>query len=281
MSIPGRWRLNSDGVRPLAAGDKVELQPVADGWKITEPIQRVNEFTRRQPGPKPLPQTIAVNLDQVIIVASAENPVTPTGLIDRLLVTAALGNVPAILLVNKIDIASQDRLDLLNRIYEHAVDEIILTSAVTGEGIERLKDFIVDRITLFAGSSGVGKSTLVNQIDPKLNLKTGEISRARGKGRHITSIARLHRVDQGGWIVDTPGLRECALWGVTQNRLASCFPEFAELVHNCRFRDCLHRSETGCAVKQEIETKGIPIERYKSYLKLLNEASKKPAGKRS
>lgn len=273
LPIPGRWRLRFEGIRPLSPGDKVELQSSANDWKIVEVCQRTNEFTRRSSGPKPQPQTIAVNLDQVIVVASAENPATPSGLIDRLLITAALGNVPALLIVNKIDIASQDRLNFLNRVYKNAVDEILLTSALTGEGLDCLKDLIISRITLLAGSSGVGKSTLINRIDPKLNLKTNEVSRITGKGRHVTSVASLHRVDQGGWIIDTPGLRECAPWGMTQQRLGSGFAEFSEYVQDCHFRDCLHKSEIGCVIKQETKNGKIPIERYTSYLKLLDEAT--------
>jgi len=272
LAIPGRWRLDRDGIHPLAPGDRISLEPAPGGWKIIESLPRQNEFTRQTPGiKKPLPQTMAVNLDQVMVVASAKNPVTPTGLIDRLLVTAALGSVPAVLLINKIDLASKEKLDSLKSAYRKAVETTILTSAVTGEGIDALSTLLVDRITLLAGSSGVGKSTLANRVDSELNLKTGEISQATGKGRHITSAARLHFIRPNGWVIDTPGLRECAPWNMSSRALGSCFPEFRELSFDCRFRDCLHATETGCAVRQAVTDGIIPMERYKSYLKLLKE----------
>ncbi|MDP8240642.1 MAG: ribosome small subunit-dependent GTPase A [Candidatus Hatepunaea meridiana] len=271
LSVPGRWRQKSGGVRPLAPGDRVALEKISDDLRIVEILPRENDFTRQAAGLKPIPQTMAVNLDQVIIVASAANPATPTGLIDRLLVTAARGDVPAVLIINKIDIADNERLSFLQRVYHNAVEIIILTSALTGIGIDRFRDLIIDKITLLAGSSGVGKSTLVNYIDPDLNIKTDEVSRVTGKGRHITSVARLHPLKQGGWIIDTPGLRECQLWDVTQQSLGQCFREFIEFASDCHFRDCLHNTEIGCAVKSVVDTDILPMERYMSYLKLLKE----------
>jgi len=272
LFIPGRWRLGQKAVRSVVPGDKVMLRRETGKWRMIRRLPRKNEFTRRMPGTrKNIPQTIAANIDRVIIVASSANPTTPNGLIDRLLVTAMLGGVPPVLLVNKIDLATADRLSSLQRVYKNAADGVFFTSAVTGVGVDDLSRLIYSGITLLAGSSGVGKSTLINLIDPDLDLKTGEISRATGKGRHITSEARLHRLKSGGWIIDTPGLRECEPWRMTRPILGGCFREFEKLTSGCHFRDCLHDQETGCAVKLAVGTDVLPEERYLSYLKLLHE----------
>ena len=273
MEIPGRWRLRSDSARPLAPGDMVAVKQEADELRLTEPLPRLNEFTRCLPGSKRrIPQTMAANIDQVMIFASAVAPETPNGLIDRLLVTAALGDVPAVLLVNKTDLATDERLEYLRKTYKNAVGNLYFSSALSGEGLASIEQHITRKVTLFAGSSGVGKSTIANCFDPKLNLKTGSISDYSNKGRHITSTGELHRLSRGGWIVDTPGLRECAPWNMTKERLRWCFKEFHAAADDCHFRDCLHHHETGCAVKALVGTPGLPGDRYTSYLKLLDEA---------
>ncbi|MCF7811785.1 ribosome small subunit-dependent GTPase A [bacterium] len=271
LSMPGSWRIKSKSSKPLVAGDRIELQRDKDTWKMLRVLPRENEFTRRMPGRKNVPQLIAANLDQVVIIASAENPATPNGLIDRLLVIAALGNVPAVLLINKIDLADKNRMDYLNRIYRNSVTDSIMVSAKTGENIENFRELIKGRITLLIGSSGVGKSTITNRIDPNLDLKVGEISQATGKGRHVTSLAMLHPICNDGWLIDTPGIRECAPWSMTKLELQLGFQEIFSLKERCKFHDCLHETEYGCAVKSEVSAGNIPKERYESYLKLLNE----------
>jgi ribosome biogenesis GTPase len=271
LPMPGNWRIKSKGSKPLNAGDRIELSHDGDKWKMLRVLPRENEFTRRMPGKKNAPQVIAVNLHQVVIIVSAENPATPNGLIDRLLVIAALGNVPAVLLINKIDLADKSRLDYLNRIYRNSVEKLIMVSAMTGENIESFRELIEGRITLLIGSSGVGKSTITNRIDPDLDLKIGEISQATGKGRHITSLATLHPICNGGWLIDTPGIRECAPWSMSKSELQLGFQEIFSLKDNCKFHDCLHETEIGCAVRSEMTAGNIPRERYDSYIKLLNE----------
>ena len=272
LEIPGRWRLDNDSARPLAPGDKVTVMDDSGDLRLTKLLPRRNEFTRRLPGSKrPLPQTMAANIDRVVVFASAMNPETPDGLIDRLLVTAALGDVPSVLLVNKIDLATPERLNYMRRVYKNAVSEIHFTSAVDGDGIVRITRSVQGKITLFAGSSGVGKSSIANRIDPELNLKIGEISGYSGKGRHITSVGELHRIKVGGWIVDTPGLRECMPWNMTAGKLRWCFKEFLQAHGKCRFRDCMHHYEVGCAVKELVGSEALTEERYNSYLKLLSE----------
>ena len=276
--VPGKWRLTSKGVRPLAPGDRVILERSADDWKLIKLSPRKNEFTRRAPGPKPSPQIIAVNLDRVVIVASAAHPATPFGLVDRLLVTASLGNVPVILVVNKIDCVKSETIAAWEGNYHYAVKTLLFTSAVTGQGVDKLASFIRGRTVLLAGSSGVGKSTLANSIDPDLDIKTREISESTDKGRHTTSITELYAVAGGGWIGDTPGLRECAPWNMTPLALANAFAEIAELGGNCHFRNCLHENEIHCNVTPVVGTPQLPIKRYQSYLKLLQQAKLEQKG---
>ncbi len=271
VDIPGRWRLDLHGARPLVPGDYVSLKLEGDLWRMIDLLPRTNEFTRRTPGmKKDQPQVIAANIDRALIVAAAAEPPTPTGLVDRLLVTAELGGITPAIVINKIDLISPDQLTFWEKTYRYA-GELFFTSALTGEGISRIVELIADRTILLAGKSGVGKSSIINRIDPTLDLKTARISKATGKGRHITSATELHWIEIGGWVADTPGLRECAPWGMTPENLTDAFPEIRRLADRCKFRDCRHFKEKGCAVREAVGSPELPVSRYKSYLKLLAE----------
>ncbi len=271
--IPGRWKLISKSVRILAAGDRVIIHRSNAQWQLKEVLPRTNEFTRRFPGAKAIPQTIAANLDQIIIVAAANHPMTPFGFVDRLLIAARLGGISNImLLVNKFDVAPPETIEKWSENYKFAVDSLLFSSCITGQGIDDLANTIRGKTVLMAGNSGVGKSTLVNIIDPNLDLKTGAISMKTDKGRHITSIAKLHPISLGGWITDTPGLRECSPWDMTPDMLGTAFPEIRRLLGDCHFRNCLHDSEADCPVKEMVGTDQFPTVRYNSYIKILQEA---------
>ncbi|MFN3821485.1 MAG: ribosome small subunit-dependent GTPase A [bacterium] len=287
VAIPGRWRLGTNpiwgkrgdksspfpkvGGNPLAPGDRVVLIQERGIYHIEELLPRKNHFTRRAAGSKPIPQTIAANLDLAVIIAAFHQPSTPPGLIDRLLVTASAGGVPAILLVNKTDLARPDDLSYWRDLYRAALPTILFTSALTGEGLEELKELIQGKMVLLAGASGVGKSTIANRLHPGLNLRTQEVSPATGKGRHTTSAAQLHPMPNGGWITDTPGQRECSPWGIAPQELAHHFPEIRHLSQFCPYRNCLHQQEENCAVIAAAGTDELPSERYYSYRKLLSE----------
>lgn len=271
LSIPGKWRRESGGIRPLVPGDRVSLTEKSGIFTINTRLDRGNEFTRKLPGKKPIPQTSAVNIDRIVIVVSVVEPATPLGFIDRMLVAAAIGGVPPVLVLNKIDLDVNSRsLELIDN-YRMAVETILPTCARDGMGVGKISTMIEGKITLIAGSSGVGKSTLINSIDPHLDLKTGLVSGVTGKGKHITSFSRLHRVRDSGWVIDTPGLRECAPWGMTESNLQIAFPEVVRLAGYCHFRNCLHHGEDGCAVEAAAGTADLPAARYASYLKLLRE----------
>lgn len=273
VKVPGKWRLGAKGKRPIATGDLIELTMLRKEWHMEGILPRRNEFTRRLPGYSQLhPQVIAANLDLVVIVASIDEPPTPFGLIDRLLVTAKLGNVDTALVVNKSDLVSSDLLARWLDNYRNAVEDIIFTSVPLKKNIDLLGQMIYGKTVLFAGKSGAGKSSLANSIDPNLDIKTNEVSLATGKGKHTTSAVKFHPMSGGGWLADTPGLRECGPWGKTPDNLAYAFPEIERITQSCRFRDCRHKTENDCAVKEIAGTPDFPEERYQSYLKLLHEA---------
>ncbi len=281
VDFPGKWRLEKSGVQPVVPGDEVTLHYDIDTWRLVEVLSRTNHFTRALPGSKNrIPQTIASNLDLVLVTVALAEPPTPFGLVDRLLVVAEQGDVPPILVLNKTDLVDANEIAIWRDTYRNAVEEILAVSGVTGEGIERLFDLIKGKRVLFAGRSGVGKSTIANCIDPNLNLRTSEISQSTGKGRHTTSSTEFHPLSSGGWIADTPGLRECAPWVESAASLADFFPEISRFEGECHFRDCLHRSEKGCAVIEAVGTSELPEARYQSYLKLLSETEQAKLSRR-
>ncbi|MFH0765018.1 MAG: ribosome small subunit-dependent GTPase A [Calditrichota bacterium] len=278
LDIPGKWKLHSNRSNLLSPGDQVEIELERGSWRLRVIIPRRNEFTRRAtgagrtPSAKAQPQSLAVNLDLVLVMASIADPVTPPGQVDRLLATAELGGVNPVLVVNKIDLAEDDDIEFWTQNYSGAADELLFTSAVKGIGLDILTDLIKNKMVLLVGASGVGKSSLVNRIDPNLNLKTTRVSVVTGKGRHATSSSEFFPLAGGGWIADTPGLRECSPWGMTPENIDQAFPEIRRLKGNCKFRNCRHRSEMDCIVRQVVGTKRLPEIRYIGYLKLLAEA---------
>ncbi len=272
VTLPGRWRLTSFGQRPVAPGDIVNVKEKDKGLSLIDVLPRRNEFTRKVAGERTLPQVAAANIDQVLVMAAIVSPRTSLGLIDRLLVTAAIGGVPSQLILNKCDLASKSRIEELWQIYSSAQIPVHFISIMTREGVEPLKIMLQGKLTLLAGQSGVGKSSLANVVQPGLDLRTGEVSSVTGKGRHVTTSARLHPLNGGGWLIDTPGLRECAPYGLTKQNLLFAFPEIEANARDCKFRNCLHKDELGCGVMVAVENGDIPEPRYETYRKLLIEA---------
>jgi len=274
LTLPGKWRLGSMAQRPVAPGDIVKVTKAGKVLGLIDVLPRQNEFTRKVAGLRTLPQVAAANIDQVLIMAAIEAPRTSLGLIDRLLVTASIGHVECRLIINKCDLATPDRIRELRQIYANAQIPVHFISIETGDGVEPVKELLHSKITLLAGQSGVGKSSLTNLVEPGLDLRTAEVSHVTGKGRHITTSARLHPLTTGGWLIDTPGLRECAPWGLTKRNLLEAFPEIEANAGECKFRNCLHKDELGCTVTTAIEIGDIPKSRYDTYRKLLIEAER-------
>ncbi len=261
--------LARDARNIVVTGDSVLFQPLDNDAGVIEWIEPRRATLSR--GSRNKEHILVANVDQVLIVASADEPPLKPSLIDRFLVSAEKGGVRGVICINKIDLVDPVALVPLTGLYAQLGYDVVAASALTGRGIARLRNLLKDRATVLAGQSGVGKSTLINAIEPDLKLKTGEINRWTGKGKHTTRIARLLPLECGGWVVDTPGVRQFKLWDVLPEELEGFFVEFRPFVTRCKFPDCSHTHEESCGVKQAVENGLISPARYESYLTILGD----------
>ncbi len=275
--LKGRFKIK--GIRttnPLAVGDQVafRLTEIPETGLIVQIGERKNYIIRKATNLSKATHIIAANMDQAVLIASLENPRTSTGFIDRFLVTAEAYHIPAVLVFNKFDLYSDQTKDQLNEVlsvYQAAGYRCLVTSAKTGYHLDELKQLLKDKISLLSGHSGVGKSALINRLDSSLHLKEGEISKAHRKGKHTTTFAEMFSLNFGGEIIDTPGIKEFGLVGFEKAELGHRFPEIRKLMNHCRFSNCLHVSEPGCAVREAVEKGTFPAFRYKNYLNMLED----------
>jgi len=255
-------------------GDRVELERLPDGTgAIVAVEQRTHRFSRRQPGPRGTwrEDVIVANPDLVAIVFACDRPPPNPRLIDRFLVVAEYNEVPAILVANKTDLVGVDAARERFGSYERIGYDVLYTSARARLALEDLRERLAGRLSIVTGPSGVGKSTLLNAMQPGLRLDTGEVSEVLDRrGRHTTTHAELHPLDgsAGGYVADTPGIRELGLFQIPATELASCFPEFREHLGRCAFGDCSHLHEPRCAVRDAVEAGAISPDRYDSYRRL-------------
>lgn len=271
-----RGRLKQDGVAmKLAVGDRVTVEQGTRGhaWAITEIHPRRSQLSRRAPGGARGERIVAANVDQVVVVFAVAKPEPHVRMLDRFLVVAEGSGLAARVVLNKVDLAEPGTVDALAAPYERAGYPVHRTSVKSGLGLDALHDAIAGTTSALTGPSGVGKSSLLNALFPALDLRTAEISESVNKGRHTTVGAVLvPLVDaRGGFVIDTPGLREVGLWGLPPHHLDHCFPEFRAFIGQCRFRDCAHDQEPGCAVRGAVDSGGVSRDRYDSYVKLRNE----------
>lgn len=272
--IKGKFRIKGiKTTNPVAVGDHVVFHkmPGEDTGLITGIGERKNYIIRKATRLSKVSQIIAANIDQLLLMVTMAFPRTSPGFIDRFLVTAEAYHIPAILIFNKYDIYTgkeKKRMEEFREIYTDAGYPCLVISATTGYGFDELKDVMSDKISLLSGNSGVGKSTMINKLEPDLDLKVMEISAYHEKGQHATTFAEMHQLSFGGSIIDTPGIREFGLIDFDKKEVAERFPEFRRYMHNCRFSNCLHINEPGCAVKEALEDGQISESRYKSYLKI-------------
>ena len=266
-----------DKVDPIAIGDQIRFVDSSDGsGMITEILPRVSKLSRPAtvPGKHVFEQVIVSNADLVIPVFSAASPTPKWGLLDRYLVTAEAADLPALIVITKLDLADENQeLDNDLEIYQNIGYPIHKVSSHTGEGIEELKQILQGKMSVLIGKSGVGKTSLLNAIQPGLGLRVKEVSKGElGKGRHTTTHLEMFDLNFGGRLVDTPGMREFGLWNITKDELAYLFPEMEEHVGHCKFGlSCSHDVEPGCAIRKAVMDGEINPHRYKSYMTLRRE----------
>jgi ribosome biogenesis GTPase len=274
LVVASRRRLNWEGGTPesdrLVVGDRVTLEMQGEEGVIVAVHARRNALQRKAPS-KNRSQVLAANVDHALLVFAAREPEPKQGLLDRFLVACHLAEIDAVIVLNKIDQGTEE-VERWLWVYEALGYPVRRLSARTGWGLGAMKRMLIDRTTLFCGPSGAGKSSLLNAVYPGFKLKVGELSESTGKGRHTTSLAELMPLPYGGFVVDTPGLKEFGVWDAGREQLEAAFPEIHELAAECRFPDCSHRSEPECAVLESVSAGGIHEGRMASYLRLLDEA---------
>ncbi|MCL4163108.1 UNVERIFIED_CONTAM: hypothetical protein GTU68_009040 [Idotea baltica] len=273
--IKGKFRLKALKLtNPIAAGDYVEVEKEAglETAIITKIYERNNYIIRKSPRKPGHFHIIASNIDMAYLVVSLKMPQTSTGFIDRFLMVAEMYHIPATIIVNKADLYTEKELTKWQRIshgYQQAGYKIILMSAEKAEDIEALKQNIQHQTNLFAGQSGVGKSTLINALQPQLSISTKKVSNYSEKGMHTTTFAQLHPISQTGYIIDTPGIKELEATDFQAEEVSHYFPEMRERLLGCKFNNCLHKNEPKCAITKAVEDGEIAEFRYHNYINIL------------
>lgn len=272
--MKGKFRISAiKTTNPVAVGDQVnvELEADQDTGLITAIYPRKNYLIRRSINLSKQAQIIAANLDQAFLIVTLASPRTSLGFIDRFLVTAEAYNIPAVLVFNKLDLYSEDGLEILaayQAIYQRIGYPCYSTSAIKGTHINQIKDLLKNRTTLITGHSGVGKSTLINVLLPGFGLRTGHISDWSDKGKHTTTFAEMFPLPFGGYLIDTPGIRELGVIDIEKQELGHFFPEIRQRMNQCKFHNCRHIHEPGCAVLEALEQGNMEPSRYESYLSI-------------
>jgi len=280
------WAQERNESRPVAVGDRVRVHIAGEKDGVVEEVrERRNRFARPQPagrdgsrtkgrgGRTSKVQVIAANLDRLIIVSALSDPPFRTGLVDRFLVAADMEGIDPVIVINKVDMET-DGIELAAECLRPYAGERLpmhITSAHSGTGIEGLREEMSRGISLLVGHSGVGKSSLLNAVSPGLRLDVGPVTEHHGRGRHTTTRVSLKHLDAGGWVVDTPGIREFGIEDIPRGELARLYPGFGTLPHDCRFNNCTHTIEPGCAVITALEEGRLEPERYEGYLRILGE----------
>lgn len=277
--LRGRFKKERRDTGLVALGDLVAFErlarPEGDGGKvgavIVDILPRRTVLARPAPGPRGvwLQDVIVANVDQLVDVFAVRQPAPHLRLLDRFLALAEIDEIDSVIVFNKADLGLPPALMLAVERYRGLGYPVLLTSAPTGEGVPELRAALSGRVSAVVGPSGAGKSSLLNAIDPALDLKVGRVSESVGKGRHTTRVGELHSLADGGMVADTPGLRELGVWQADAGLLEFAFVEFRPFLHTCRYYDCTHVHEPGCAVREALARGEVSAERYESYVKLL------------
>ena len=274
-----RGRLRLKGIRstnPVVVGDRVMVEPDDESSAIVEILPRRNYIIRRASNLSKESHIIGANIDRALLIVTLHSPSTPVEFVDRFLVTCEAYNVPVTIVLGKADTLigeHEAEAEEFSAIYQDAGYDLIRLSSTTGEGIAQIRELLKGHTTLIAGNSGVGKSTLVSTIDPELDIRTGEISESHHKGKHTTTFSTMYRIEEG-YIIDTPGIKGFGLIDIDSKELCRYFPEMMRLAPDCRFYNCTHTHEPGCAVQEGVKQGIVAWSRYESYLKILDEDDK-------
>lgn len=260
-----------DRKNPIAVGDRVEVSIEGDPPGIEAVLERRNYLGRIASSHDPREQVLVANVDRLFVVGSLVDPGFSSNRTDRILAACAWHDVPATLVLNKIDLAEGETLDAIRATYEAIPIEVLETCAADGRGVPELAARLAGRVSVLYGPSGAGKSTLLNRIQPGLRIKEGRISRYWRQGKHTTSFSTMHALDGGGYVVDTPGIRVFRVHGLTQGSLRGLFPDFEPFQRGCRYPDCTHDHEPECAVFDAVDREELAASRYASYLEILEE----------
>jgi ribosome biogenesis GTPase len=258
-----------NSTKAVVVGDRVVVEASGEGLAVVAVETRSSAISRPDPSRPRREQVLVSNVDAVLVVAAARDPDLVPGLLDRFLVAAESRGLSAGLALTKIDLDPAAASGEIATLYRGLGYAVLPVSSVTGEGVDRVRDFLRGRTTALLGHSGVGKSALANALDPALRLRVGPVHAGTGLGTHTTTTVSLLRLPWGGYLVDTPGIREFGLWGMDPRAVRDAYREFAALAPGCRFADCTHEHEPGCAVKDAIAHGGVAPCRYESYLRLL------------
>ena len=273
-----RGRLRLKGVRstnPVVVGDEVACEADEGGdYVIADILPRRNYVIRRASNLSKESHIIAANVDQALLMASLRSPETPTEFVDRFLVTCEAYKVPVTILLSKLDLQEAEAVAEFRAVYEGACYRVLEVSVREGRGVEEVRELLAGRTTLVSGNSGVGKSTLIQAIDPSLDIRTGEISESHHKGRHTTTFSTMYPLAGGGAVIDTPGIKGFGLIDIDEAELWHYFPEMMRVAPACRFYNCTHTHEPGCAVTEAVKAGEIAWPRYESYLKIRDEDEK-------
>lgn len=274
--VKGNFRLK--GIRstnPIAVGDRVVIKKIDEATAfITDIEDRRNYVIRKSSNLSKQSHIIAANVDVAMLIVTINYPETSTTFIDRFIASAEAYRIPVVLVFNKVDLLNEEELrylDMMRALYDTVGYESVAVSAVTGSGMEELRAMLNGKITLFSGNSGVGKSTIINALIPGANLRTAEISDAHNQGMHTTTFSEMLPTPEGGWIIDTPGIRGFGTFDMEPEELTSYFKEIFHFSKDCRFSDCTHTHEPGCAVLKALEDHYIAASRYQSYLSMLED----------
>jgi ribosome biogenesis GTPase len=283
----GKFKMDGlTSTNPIAVGDQVVIDSDTErrdneseiSFTITEIKKRKNYITRTSPANKHMHHIVAANLDQSLLFATLKDPKTSQGFIDRFLITSEAYHIPSIIVFNKSDLYGKketEKFAAVKDIYETIGYQVLSMSIENGDGVEVVKALLKDKVTLLSGHSGVGKSTFINVVFPDMKLKTQDVSGWSGKGLHTTTFAEMFDLPDGGKIIDTPGIRELGLVDISKEELSHYFPEMRALINDCKFNNCMHLNEPGCAVKSSVEEGDIHMDRYISYCNILETINEK------